>query len=191
MSSRRNIFKYFTFIILFNLQDSNVSYCCCSVDVMSNSLQPQKLQHARLPCPSLSPGIFSNSCPLSQWCHPTISSSVIPFSSCLWSSPASGSFPVSWLFSSSGQNIGVSASVSVVPMNIQGWFPLARTISLLSKGLLSSTTIQKHQIFGAQPSLWSKSHICTWVLEKPWVWLYGPLSAKWYLCFLIHCLGLS
>ena len=116
-----------------------------------------------------------------------------PFTSFPQSCPASGSFPVSWLFSSSGQNIGVSASVSVVPMNIQGWFPLARTslISLLSKGLLSSTTIQKHQIFGAQPSLWSKSHICTWVLEKPWVWLYGPLSAKWYLCFLIHCLGLS
>ena len=118
-----------------------------------------------------------------------------PFTSFPQSCPASGSFPVSWLFSSSGQNIGVSASVSVVPMNIQGWFPLGWTslISLLSKGLSrvsSSTTIQKHQIFRVQPSLWSKSHICTWLLEKPWVWLYGSLSSKCYLCFLIHCLGL-
>ena len=149
MSSRRNIFKYFTFIILFNLQDSNVSYCCCSVDVMSNSLRPQKLQHARLPCPSLSPWVFSHSRPLSQWCHPVISSSVVPFSSCLESCPAFGYFPMSSFFTSGGQSTGISASASVVPMNIQGWFPFRLTglISLLCKGLsrvFSSTTVWKH-----------------------------------------------
>ena len=162
---------------------------------MSDSLRPHELQHARPPCPSPTPGVHSNSCPSSQWCHPAISSSVIPFSSCLQSFSAPGSFPMSQFFTSGGQNIGVSASVSVVPMNSQGWFPLGWTslISLLSKGLSrvsSSTTIQKHQIFGVQPSLWSKSHICTWLLEKPWVWLYGSLSSKCYLCSLIHCLGL-
>ena len=104
---------------------------------MSDSLRPYGLQHARLPSPSLSPGISSNACPLSQWCHPTTSSSVISFSSCLQSFPASGSFPVSWLFPSGGQSIGAPASASVLPMNIQGWFPLRLTdlISLLSKGL--------------------------------------------------------
>ena len=120
--------------------------------VTSNSLQPHGLQRARLPCPSLSPGVCCNSRPLSRWCHPTISSSVIPFSSCLQSSPASRSFPMSRLFTSGGQSIGASASASVLPVNIQDWFPLGLTffISLLSKGLtrvFSSTTVQRHQFF--------------------------------------------
>ena len=114
---------------------------------------------------------ITNSCPSSQWCHPTISSSVIPFSSCLQSFPASGSFPVSQFFASCGQSIGVSASVSVLPMNIQDWFPLRQTgwISLQSKRLFSfsNTTVQKHQFFGAQLSLWFNSHTHTWLLEKP------------------------
>ena len=114
---------------------------------MSNSLWPHGLQHTRLPCPSPSPRVHENSCPLSQWCHPTISSSVVPFSSDLQSFPASGSFPLSWLFASGGQSIGASASASVLPMNIQDWFSLGLTgwISLLSKGLsriFSSTTVQ-------------------------------------------------
>ena len=130
---------------------------------MSNSLWPCGLQHARLPGPSLSPGACSNSCPLSLWCHPTISSSVILFSSCLQSSPASGSFPVSWLFASGSQSIGASASASVLLMNIHYRFPLGLIISitLLSKGLsrvFSSTTVWKHQFFSAQPSLWSNLH---------------------------------
>ena len=110
-----------------------------------------------------------SSCPFSLWCRPTISSSVVPFSSCLQSSPASGSFPMSCLFASGGQSIGASAWV--LPMNIQDWCPLRLTglISLLSKGLsvFSSTTVQKHQFFGTQPSLWSSSKIHTWLLEKP------------------------
>ena len=115
-----------------------------------------RLQHARLPCPSPTPGVYSNSCPLSWWCHPTVSSSVIPFSSCLQSFPASGSFQMTQFFTSGGQSIGVPASASVLPMNIQDWFPLGWTscISLQSKGLsrvFSSITIQKHQFFGAQP----------------------------------------
>ena len=136
---------------------------------MSNSLLPHGLQQDRLPCPSPSPRVCSNSCPLSQWCHPTISSSVVPISSHLQSFPASGSFPMSWLFPSGGQSIGASASASVFPKNIQGWFPLGQTglNSLLSKGLsrvFSSTTVQNHQFFGTQPSLWSNSHIHTWLL---------------------------
>ena len=116
--------------------------------VMSNSLRPHGLQHARLPCPSLSPGVSSNSCPLSRWYHPTISSSVIPFSSWLQCFPASGSFPISQLFASGGPSIGASGSSSVLPMNIQDWFPLGLTglITLLSKGLsrvFSSTTVRK------------------------------------------------
>ena len=140
---------------------------CCSV---AKSCPTHGLQHTTLLCPSLSPRICTDSCPLSQWCHPTISSSVIPFSSCPKSSPASGSFPMSRLFTSGGQSIGASASV--LPMSIQGWFPLRLTglFSLLSKGLsrtFSSTTVQKHQFLGTQPSLWSSFHICTWLLEKP------------------------
>ena len=133
-----------------------------SHSAMSDSLQPHRLQHARPPCPSPSLRVCSNSCPLSLWCHPTISSSVIPFSSCPQSLPASESFPMSWLFASGGYSIGASASTSVLPMNIQGWFPLGLTglIFLLSKGLFSSITIWKYQFFGTQPSLWSNSHIC-------------------------------
>ena len=120
----------------------------------------------QLPWPSPSPGACSNSCPLSWWCHPTISSSIAPFSSCLQSFPESGSSLMSWLFESGGQRTGASASAIVLPMNIQGSFPLGLTglISLLSKGVsrvFSSTTIWKHQFFSSQPSLWFKSHICT------------------------------
>ena len=123
-----------------------------SCSVVSDSLRPHGLQHARLPCPSSTPRAYSNSCLSSQWCHPTISSSVIPFSSCLKSFPASGSFPMSQFFASGGQNIGASASASVLSMNIQDWFPLGLIglISLQSKGLLrvfSNTTVQKHQCF--------------------------------------------
>ena len=123
-----------------------------SRSVRSNSLRPHGLQHPRLPCPSPTPRVGSNSCPSSRWCHPTISSSVVPFPSCLQSFPASGSFPMSQLFTSGGQSIGVSASTSVLPMNIQDWFPLGWTgwISLQSKGLsrvFSNTTVQKHQFF--------------------------------------------
>ena len=130
------------------------------------------LQRARPPSPSPVPGVYSNSCLFSQWCHPTISSSVVPFSSYLPSFPASGSFQMSRLFASDGQSIGISASASVLPMNIQGWFPLVLTglISLMSRGLsrvFSSTTSWKHQFFSAQPCLWSNSHIHTWLLEKP------------------------
>ena len=133
---------------------------------MSDSLQSHGLQHTRLPCPSPSPGVCSNSCPSSRWCHPTTSSSVVPFSSPLQSFPTSGSFPRSQFFVSGGQSIGISASASVLPMNIQGWFPLGWTdwISLQSKGLsrvFSSTTVEKHQFFGTQPSLWSNSYIHT------------------------------
>ena len=125
---------------------------------MSNSLQPHGLQHASLPCPSLSHEVCSNSYPLVQWWHPTISFSVAPFS-CPQSFPASGSFPVSQLLTSGGQSIGASSSVSVIPVNIQGWFTLwlSGLLSLLSKGLsrvFSSITVWKHQFFGTQPSLW-------------------------------------
>ena len=135
---------------------------------MSSSLRPQGLQHTRLFYPSLSPGVYSNSCPWSQWCYLTVSSSVLS-SFCLQSFPASESFPLCWIFASGGQSIGTSASASVLPINIQGWFPLGWTglISVLSKGL-------KHQFFSVQPSLWSNSHVHTWLLEKPELWLDGP-----------------
>ena len=140
-----------------------------SCSVVSDALQLHGLQHARLPCLSLSPRASSNSCPSSWWCHPTISSFVIPFSSHLQSFPASGSFPMSQLFAWGGQSIGVSASASAVPMNIQDWFLLGLTglISLQSKGLSSPTPQLKHQFFSTQPSLWSNFHIHTWLLEKP------------------------
>ena len=142
-----------------------------TASVVSDSLRSHGLQHARLPCPSPSPGLCSNSCTLSQWCHPIVLTSVAPFSSCPQSFPASGSFPTSQLFASGSQSIGASGSASILPMNIRDWFPLGLTglISLLSKGLsrvFSNTTFQKHQFFGAQPSLWSNSHICTWLLGK-------------------------
>ena len=137
--------------------------------VMSDSLQPHGLKHTRLPCPSPRPGACSNSCPSSWWCHPPISSSVDPFSSCLQSFPPLGSFPLSQFLTSGGQSI--RASASVLPMNIHGWFPLGLTglIFLQSKRLsrVLPNIIQKPQFFSAQPSLWSNSHICTWLLEKP------------------------
>ena len=152
---------------------------------MCNSLRPHGLQHTRLPCPSPSPGACSNSCPLSPWCHPTVSSSVIPFPSWLQSFPALGSFLMSQLFTSGHQSIGAGASAasSVLPMNIQGWFPLGLTslISLQSRGLprvFSNITVQRRHSFGTQPCLWSNSHIHTWLLEKPQLWLYRPLLAK-------------
>ena len=156
---------YFSFTS--ELSHRSVQFSC---SVVSNSLRHHGLQHARLPCPLLTPRACSNSCPSSQWCHPTISSSVVPFSSCPQSFPASGSFQMSQLFTSGGQSIGASASV--LPMNIQDWFSLQLTglISLQSKGLsrvFSNTTVQKHQFFRAQLSSQSNSHIHTWLLEKP------------------------
>ena len=141
---------YILFNLLFIFAASQVASVQFSPIVMSDSLRPHELQHTRPPCPSPTPGVHSNSCPLSPWCHPTISSSVIPFSSCLQSFPASGSFQMSQFFTSGGQSIGVSASTSVLPRNIQDWFPLGWTglISLQSKGLsivFSNTTVQKHQ----------------------------------------------
>ena len=137
-------------------------FCCWSYSVPHSCLiflWPHGLQHVRLPCPSPTPGACSNSHPLRQWCQPTTSSSVIPFSSCLQSFPASKSFPMSQLFASGGQSIGASGSTSVLPMKIQGSFPLGLTvlISLLSKGLwrvFSSTAVRKHRFFGSQSSLW-------------------------------------
>ena len=148
----------------------------CSVQSFSRVrlLQPYELQHARPPCPSPSPGVHPNPHPLSWWCHPTISSSVIPFSSCPQSFPASGSFPMSQFFSSGCQSIGVSASTSVLPINPQDWSPLGWTgwISFQSQGLsrvFSNTTVQKHQFFGAQLSSPSNSHIHSWLLEKSYL----------------------
>ena len=143
-----------------------------SHSIMSNSLWPHGLQHTRLLSPSLSPRVCSNSCPLSQWCHPTISSSVVSFSSCLHSFPASGSFLMSQSFVIGDQNTGGSSPASFLPMNILDWFPLWLTglITLQSIGLsrvFSNTTFQKYQFFSAQSSLWSNSHIHKWLLEKP------------------------
>ena len=148
---------------------SSIQFSC---SVMSNSLWPHELQHTRPPCPSPTPGVHSSSCPSSQWCHPAISSSVIPFSSCPQSLPASKSFPMSQLFARGGQSTGVSALAPFLPKNTQDWSPLEWTgwISLQSKGLsrvFSNTTVQKHQFFGTQLSSQSNSHIHTWPLEKP------------------------
>ena len=165
-----------------------------SRSVVSDSLWPHGLQHARPPCPSPTPGVHSNSFPSRQWCHPTISSSVVPFSSCLQSFPASGSFQMSQLFTSGGQSIGISASTSVLPMNIQDWFPLGWTgwISLQSKGLsrvFSSTTVQNHQFFCAQLSLWSNSHVHTRPLEKPGMLCFIPFSQPFTV--LLRCFKCS
>ena len=151
-----------TFTVLPSLK----SYLLFSCSVMSESLRPHGLLHARLPCTSLSHGVCSDSCPLSLWCHPTILSAIIPFASCLQYFLASGSFPMTWLFASGSQRIGASVSASVLPMSSQGWLPLGMTglISLLSKevsDVSSSTTVWKHQFFGVQPSLWSNSDIHT------------------------------
>ena len=155
-----------------------ISSQCCGKDIqfsrslVSDSLRPHELQHARPPCPSPAPWVRPNSRPLSQWCHPAISSSVIPFSSCPQSLPASGSSPMSQLCAWGGQSTGVSALASFLPMNTQDWSPLEWIgwISFQSKGLsrvFSNTTVQKHQFFGAQLSSQSNSHIHTWPLEKP------------------------
>ena len=151
------------------LQFSSVQFSC---SVMSDSLWPHESQHSRPPCPSTNSGVHSESRPSSWWCHLAISSSIVPFSSCPQSLPASGSFPMSQLFTWGSQSIGVSALASVLPMNTQDWSPLRWTgwISLQSKGLsrvFSNTTVQKHQFFGAQLSSQSNSHIRTWPLEKP------------------------
>ena len=143
-----------------------------SHSVVSNSSRPHGLQHAKPHYQSPAPGVYSNSSPLSQWCHPTISSSGVPLSSRLRSFPASGSFQMSQLFESGGQRIRISVSASVLPKNIQDWFLLGWTswISLQSKGLsrvFPNTTVQKHQFFCAQLSLEFNSHIHTWLLEKP------------------------
>ena len=150
-----------------NLFDSDVYFrWCYSVAQSPPILQHRGLQNTRLPRPSLSPEICSNSCPLSQWCHPTISS-VTPFSSCPQSFPASGSFSLSWLFESGGQSIGASASASVLPMNIQDWSPLGLSgLILLSKGLSGALSNLKASILCCW-ALWSNSHIHPWLLEKP------------------------
>ena len=155
--------------------NSNMCVLSCSIQfscsVVSYYLRPHGGQNARPPCPSLTPRVYSNSCPLSWWCHPTTSSSVIPFSSHLQSCPAWGSFLMSQFIASGGQSIGVSASTSVLPMNTQDWSSSEWTgwISLQSKGLsrtFSNTTVRKHQFFNAQLSSQSSSHIHTWPLEK-------------------------
>ena len=169
-----------------------LAFCACcflkkfqfsSVTQSCPTVRPHELQHTRPPCPSPTPGVYPNPCALSQWCHPTISSSVVPFSSCPQSVPASGSFQMSQIFASGSQSIGVSASTSVLPMNTQDWSPVGWTgwISLQSKGLsrvFSNTTVQRHQFFCAQLSLQSNFYIHTWLLEKPQPWLDGPLLAK-------------
>ena len=143
-----------------------------SCSVVSDSLQTHESQHTRPPCPSPTPGVHSDSRQSSQWCHPAISSSVIPFSSCPQSLPASESFPMSQFFACGGQSTGVSASASFLPKKSQGWSPLEwiSWTSLQTKGLsrvFSNTAVQKHQFFGAQPSSQSNSHIHTWPQEKP------------------------
>ena len=164
------VYKSYLYIIVHCVCNSITSKKCISVQfshsVMSDSLRPHGLQHARLCCPLSTSGACSNLCPSSWWCHLTISSSVVPFFSCLQSFPAAGSFPMSQFFASGGQSIGASALV--LPVNIQGWFPLGWTgsISLQPKGLSrvsSNTTVQKHQFFAPQLSLWSNSHIHTWL----------------------------
>ena len=169
--SNKNVNIYDVIFLMWFSHLTNLLNTCCLCLVVSDSLWPCGLQHSRLPCHSLSPGVCSNLCPLSQWCHPTISSFVIPYSFCLQSFPASGSFLMSWLFISGGWSIGASASASVLSVNIQDWFPLGLTglICLQSKGLsrVFSTTVRKHQFFDTQPSLWSNPHICAWLLEKP------------------------
>ena len=152
------------------MDSTTLAHYCCSV--VPNSLPPQGVYHTRLPCPSSSPGICSNSCPLSQWCHPTISSSFILFFSCLPCFLTSGCLLMSQLFTSGDQSIGASVSAPALPMNIQAWLLLRLTglISLNSKGLsrvFSHTRVGKHKFFSTQPSLRSSSHIHTWLLEKP------------------------
>ena len=171
-------YREFFFMVFFHIQNptkvrkyqfSSVQF---SRSVVSDTLWPHELQHARPPCPSPTPGVRSNSHPSSPWCHPAISSSVVPFSSCPQSFPASESFPMSQLFAWGGQSIGVPALASFLPKNTQDWSPLEWTgwISLQSKGLprvFSNTTVQKHQFFSAHLISQSDYHIHTWPLEKP------------------------
>ena len=149
--------SFYNIVFLYRLRTGLKISVQFSRSVLSDSLQLHGLQHARLPCPSPTPGACSNSCPSNWWCHPTISSSVIPFFSCFQAFPAAGSFPMSQLFTSGGQSIGASASISILPMNIQDWFPLGWTgwISLQSKGLsrVFNITVQKHKFFHTQLSL--------------------------------------
>ena len=170
------IFKFCWFHLLNILRPFSSFHLLSSVQfshsVVSDSLRPHELQHARPPYPSPTPGVHSNSHPSSQWCHPAISSSVVPFSSCPQSLPASESFPMSQLFEWGSQSIGVSVLASFLPKNTQDWSPLEWTgwISLKSKGLsrvFSNTTVQKHQFFSAQLSLQSNYLMHTWPLEKP------------------------
>jgi len=175
----QNFAKDFSFIVSFNphihpMRCWQISSCSFqfSRSVVSDCLRPHESQHARPPCPSPTPGVHSDSRPSSQWCHPAILSSVVPFSSCPQSLPATESFPMSQLFAWDGQSIGLSALASFPPKNFQGWCPSEWIgwISLQSKGLskvFSNTTVQKHQFFGAQPSSQSNSHIHTWPQEKP------------------------
>ena len=180
-------------MILYIRLGDKMTHQFSSVAQSRPTLQPHGLQLARLPCPLPTPRAYSNWCPSSRWYHPITSSSVIPFSSCLQSFPASGSSQMSQFIESGGQSIGASASI--LSMNIQDWFPLGLTsLFLQSKGLsrvFSNTTVQKNQFFGVQLSLQSNSHVHTWQLEKPQPWLDGPLLAKECLCFLICCRGWS
>ena len=162
----------YVWTMLENNKSNTVSVQLSSVTQSCPTLRPHELQHTRPPCPLPTPRVHSNSRPSSQWCHPAISSSVIPFSSCPQSLPASQAFPMSQLFSWGGQSTGVSALASFLPKKSQGWSPSEWTgwISLQSKGLsrvFSNTTVQTHQFFGAQPSSQSNSHIHTWPQEKP------------------------
>ena len=176
-------FTYRIILLKNELESAHTSpsdYQFISVAQSCPTLRPHGLQHARPPCPSPTPGVHSNSRPSSPWCHPAILSSVVPFSSCPQSLPASESFPVSQLFTWGGQSTGVSASASFLPKNTQDWSPLEWTgwISLQSKGfsrVFSNTTVQKHQFFHTQLSSQSNSDIHTWPLEKPQPWLDGLL----------------
>ena len=165
------VFQRTTFLFSINLIFfSSVQFS--SVPQLCPTLRHHELKNDRPPCPSTTPRAYSNSCPLSWWCHPTILSSIVTFSSCLQYFPASGSFQMSQFFTSGGQSTVVSTSASSLPMNIQDWFPLGWTgwISSQSKELsrvFSNTTVQKHQFFGTHLSLHSNSHILTWLLEKP------------------------
>ena len=161
-----SLYAHFAEFLIINGCFSSVQF---SLSVVSDSLRPHESQHARPPCPSPTPGVHSNLHPSSRWCHPAISSSVIPFSSCPQYLSASESFPMSQLFAWGSQSTGVSASASFLPKNTQGWSPL-EWISLQSKGVsrvFSNTTVQKQQFFGAQLSSQPNSHIHTWPLEKP------------------------
>ena len=169
-------------------------YLLFSRSVVSHSLWPHGLQHARLPCPSATPAAYSNSCPLSWWCHPAISPSVIPFSSCLQSFPASGSFPGNWLFTSGGKSIGATASASILPMNIQGWFPLGWTglFSFQFRDSKESSTPQFKSINSSVLSLiYGPTVTSIYDYWKNHSFDYMDLGQQSNVCFLIHCLGLS